>query len=299
MNKKGTPVEGAPLIEVRDLVKRYGAKTILDRVSLRVERGETIVVIGGSGTGKTTLARLIIGLDRPTSGSVLVEGVDLGTLHGWALVQQRRRFAMVFQGAALLDSMTVLDNVAFPLRETTHLGDEEVRERARAQLRELGVEQAENKLPAQLSGGMAKRVGMARALVTEPEILVYDEPTSGLDPVTARMVDALIDHMRERFLVTSIVITHDVVTAYSVADRVVLLASGHIVADGPPEEVFRSHSDVIRPFAASSGVDLDRLAKRPAHKPASEIRAAWSAAHPAIESEERGRFRRWLERAVG
>jgi phospholipid/cholesterol/gamma-HCH transport system ATP-binding protein len=282
-----------PLIEVRDLVKRFGDKTVLDGLSLRVERGETLVVIGGSGSGKTTFARLVMALDRPTSGRILLDGVDLTTLGERALARMRRRFAMVFQSAALLDSMTVLENVAFPLREETDLGKAEIRERALAKLRDLGVDQAADKLPAELSGGMAKRVGIARAMVTEPEILVYDEPTSGLDPITSRVVDGLIEDMRERFFVTSIVITHDIRTAFEVADRVVLLARGKVVVEGPPEQVFRSHSEEVRPFALSSGVDLERLAPRAARKSAAEIRAAWLAAHPpgAGQGRPRSAFR--------
>jgi phospholipid/cholesterol/gamma-HCH transport system ATP-binding protein len=291
--------EPAALIEVRNLVKRHDDSTVLDGVSFMVERGETIAVIGGSGAGKTTLARLIMGLDRPTSGSILLDGVDLTALADRALAQARRRFAMVFQSSALLDSMTVLDNVAFPLRERTHLDEDAIHERALAQLHELGIEQAADKLPAQLSGGMAKRVGIARAMVTEPEVLVYDEPTSGLDPITSRLVDGLIEDMRERFFVTSIVITHDMVTAYTVADRIVLLAHGKLVVEGPPEEVFCSHGEEIRPFALSSGVDLARLAPRAARKPAAEIRAAWLASHPPVAAESRRWYQRWRNHAAG
>jgi len=292
---RGTP---RPLIELRDLVKRYDGKTVLDGVNLKVERGETVVVIGGSGCGKTTLARLIVGLERPTSGSIYLEGVELTALGDDALASMRGRFAMVFQKAALLDSMTVFDNVAFPLREETDLGEEAIHERVFVQLRELGIEHAVRKLPAELSGGMAKRVGIARAMVTEPEILVYDEPTSGLDPISSRVVDGLIEQMRERFFVTSVVITHDMVTAYEIADRVLLLSRGTIVAEGPPEQVFRSHSEDIHPFALSSGVDLEKLAPRAARKAPAEIRAQWIAAHPPPGRDERPWYLRWRKRAT-
>jgi phospholipid/cholesterol/gamma-HCH transport system ATP-binding protein len=189
--------------------------------------------------------------------------------------------------------MTVFDNVAFPLREEKHVDEDTIHERVTSQLRELGLEQAASKLPSELSGGMAKRVGIARAMVTEPEILVYDEPTSGLDPISSRVVDGLVERMRERFLVTSIVITHDMVTAYEIADRVVLLARGKIVAEGPPDVVFRSHGDDIRPFAISSGVDLEKLAPRAARKTAAEIRQRWLQAHPPLERDERPWYRRW------
>jgi phospholipid/cholesterol/gamma-HCH transport system ATP-binding protein len=282
-----------PLIRADKLTKRFGDRTVIDSLSLTIERGETVVIIGGSGSGKTTFARMLVCLDRPTSGTVLVDGVDLMAQSDADLTKLRRRFAMVFQSHSLLDSLTVFDNVAFPLREETDLGEEEIAARVMRALRELGVEQAAQKLPGQLSGGMAKRVGIARAVVIEPEILVYDEPTSGLDPVSSRQVDRLIDRMRETYFVTSVVITHDMVTAYEVADRVLLLVGGKIVADGRPEDVFRSHDEAIRPFALSSGVDLDKLAPRGARKTVAEIRAGWLAAHPKDGVPKPGWFSSW------
>lgn len=285
--------EAPPLLEVRNLTKRFGDKTVLDGVSLRVERGETVVIIGGSGCGKTTLARLMIGLDRPTSGEILFDGVDLASLSERELTPLRSRFGMVFQRAALLDSLTVFDNVAFPLREETDLDEDAIRERVRQLLEELDIGQAAEKLPGELSGGMAKRVGIARAMATQPELLVCDEPTSGLDPITSRTVDGLIEQMRERFFVTSIVVTHDMVTAYEIADRVVLLARGKIVANDTPERVFRSHGVDILPFAISSGVDLEKLAPRTSRKSAAQIRALWAASHPEARREEPPWYRRW------
>jgi len=270
------------LLEVCNLVKRYDDKVVLDGVNLAMERGETVVIIGGSGCGKTTLARLIVGLERPTSGRVLLEGIDLTALGEQALTSVRRRFAMVFQKSALLDSMNVFDNVAFPLREEGHLTERALHERVMRTLEELDVAHAARKLPSQLSGGMAKRVGIARAMAMEPEILVYDEPTSGLDPISSRVVDGLIERMRERFFVTSIVITHDMLTAYEIADRVILLARGKVVADGPPQRIFHSHRDEIHSFAVSSGIDLDRLRPRAGRKSSAEIRALWFAAHRGV-----------------
>lgn len=286
-----------PLIEIRDLVKCHHHKVVLDGIDLTIERGETIVLIGGSGCGKTTLARLILGLDKPTSGRIFLEGVELTALREAELRAVRHRFGAVFQAAALLDSLSVFDNVAFPLRETTDLDEQEIRARVVQVLETLGIEQAAQQLPGELSGGMAKRVGIARALVTEPEILVYDEPTSGLDPISSRVVDGLIERTRERFAVTSIVITHDMVTAYDLADRVVLLAHGNIVVDGAPEVVFRSHIEEIRPFALSSGVDLAQLEARTSRKAPSEIRAQWLAAHPPQAEEAKPWYRRWRRRA--
>ncbi len=284
------PVEAPPLIRIRGLVKRYGDKTVLDGVDLTIERGETVVVIGGSGSGKSTLAKLLVGLERPTAGSILLEGVDLTTLADDELAEARHRFAMVFQRHALLDSMTVFDNVAFPLRETEHLSEHLVRDKVRAILAELGLEHAAAKLPGELSGGMAKRVGIARALVVEPEILVYDEPTSGLDPVTSRVVDALIERMRSEHFVTSVVITHDMITAHDVSDRIALLSHGRIVANDVPERIFEAHEAEMRAFAESSGIDFHRPGPRNARRPAAEIRAGWERRHGQAPAKRRHRF---------
>ena len=201
---------------------------------------------------------------------------------------------MVFQRHALLDSLNVFDNVAFPLREETTLDEEEIEKRVHAALRELDVDQAFDKLPGQLSGGMAKRVGIARAVVTEPEILIYDEPTSGLDPVSSRVVDRLIERTREQHLVTSVVITHDMVTAYDVADRVILLAGGRIAQDDTPEAIFKSHNEQVLPFAISSGVDIERLTPRKSRKTPREICSRWLLEHPVAPAFHRG----WLSRLL-
>jgi len=288
-----TPAAPAqPLIEVRDLVKAYDGKVVLDHLNLDIHRGETVVIIGGSGSGKTTLLRLLMSLESITSGHIVVGGVDLAGERESALAAVRARFAMVFQKYALLDSLSVYDNVAFPLREDLKLEEDLVEERVTRVLGELGVEQAARKFPAELSGGMAKRVGIARAMVTEPEILVYDEPTSGLDPVTSRIVDGLIDHMREHHFVTSLVVTHDMMTAYHVADRVVLLAHGKIVANGRPEDVFSSHSKDVEPFAVSSGLDIERLAPRNRLEPR-VIAERWNDAHPPRHDDARPWYRRF------
>jgi len=273
-----------PLIMVKGLVKRYGSQVVLNGFDLSLDRGETCVLIGGSGSGKSTFARLLVGLERPDAGEIRVAGVDLEHARGDKLREVRRKFAMVFQKDALLDSMTVFDNVAFPLKEETDMPAREIAQKVRFALAELDVDDAEAKLPGQLSGGMAKRVGIARAVVTEPEIIVYDEPTSGLDPVSARVVDRLIERMRERHAVTSVVITHDMVTAYEVADHVVLLAEGRAVARGSPEEIFRSHAAEIAPFISSSGVAPATLASRTHRESAAVIRERWTAQHRAAPS---------------
>lgn len=285
-------------IDVRNLVKSFGDKVVLNGFSLSVARGETCAIIGGSGSGKSTFARLLVGLEPANAGEIWVDGVNLVGLRQRALDHMRRKFAVVFQGHALLDSMSVFDNVAFPLREARHLTSGEIGKRVHLALRELDVDDASSKLPGELSGGMAKRVGIARAVVVEPEILVYDEPTSGLDPVSSRVVDGLIERMRTAHGVTSVVITHDMVTAYDVADRVVLVAEGKAVAEGPSEALFRSHGKEIEPFARSSGIDLARLAERPARVPSAQIRAHWDRVHPKATDPEPHRSWSWLRRTL-
>ena len=275
----------APLVVVDDLVKTYGDKRVLDHVSLHIDRGETLVVVGGSGAGKSTLMRQMIGLERPDSGRIVIDGMDLLALGEVELLQAGRRFAVVFQNGALLDSLSTFDNVAFPLREELGLRGAEVTERVMAKLAALSLTDAKDTLPGELSGGMVKRVGIARALVVEPEILVYDEPTTGLDPLTSRKVDWLIDETRERFLVTSFVITHDMATAFEIADRMMLLDHGRFVDEGPPERFFDSPNVVSRTFADASAVEPRKLmVRRAKRKTASAIRDAWLAAHPETAS---------------
>ena len=268
MNTKAA--ETAPLIDVRNLVKSYDDKLVLNGFSLTVQRGETCVIIGASGSGKSTFARLLVGLERPDSGEIRIAGVDIVRLGVRERDRIRKKFAFVFQQSGLLDSMSVFDNVSFPLREARHLSAAGIEKRVHLTLRELDIEDAASKLPGQLSGGMAKRVGIARAVVTEPAILVYDEPTSGIDPIGARIIDGLIERMRVLDGVTSVVISHDMVTAYDVADQVVLLASGKAAAQGPPELLFRSHAAAIEPFAEASGIDLSNLASRSSRVPAAK-----------------------------
>ncbi len=258
-------------VVVEGLVKIYGDRTILHGVDMTIGRAETLVVIGGSGAGKSTLVRHLIALERPTRGRIVIDGTDISSLNDVQLAKARRRFGMVFQKYALFDSMTVFDNVAFPLREQTKLSEKDIREKAMIKLKELGVDHAATLTPAQISGGMAKRVGIARALVMEPELLIYDEPTSGLDPVTSRTVDALIEEMRERFGVTSVVITHDMVSAFDIADRIAMLIKGRIVAQGSPAEVLAVDHTDVQAFIRSSGVDVKRFENRGNRKTAAEL----------------------------
>jgi phospholipid/cholesterol/gamma-HCH transport system ATP-binding protein len=224
---------------------------------------ETTVIIGGSGAGKTTLLRHIVALERPTSGHIYIEGVDIVGLSERELNRVRQKFGMVYQYAALLDSCTVLENVAFPLVEHTKLSKKEIRDRVLDKLAILGLDPkvVADKFPSELSGGMRKRVGLARALMLEPRILVYDEPTSGLDPLTSRMVDDLIEEMRERFGVTSIVISHDIASCFRIAHQAILLIRGEIVARGAPDELVNGENEVARDFIEKSGVAVDQLSR--------------------------------------
>lgn len=246
-------------ITVRNVCKTFGDATVLRDVSATFMRGEIAVVIGGSGTGKTTLLKILGALDKPTSGAVIVGDVDIVPLPENQLNDVRKRIGMVFQYSALLDWMTVFENVAFPLREHTRANAAEIRDRVEAKLSVLGLAEAAKKQPSELSGGMRKRVALARALILEPEIVMYDEPTSGLDPVMARLVDQLILETRERFGVTSVVISHDMAAAVRIADRVHLLERGTIVASGAPRELLEGASPHAREFFDASGVDTRRL----------------------------------------
>jgi phospholipid/cholesterol/gamma-HCH transport system ATP-binding protein len=253
------PSEARPHIVVERLEKRFGKFVALSDIDMQIPRGDVTVIIGGSGAGKTTLLKILIGLDRPTAGSILIDDLDIAKLSERELNRVRRRFGMVFQYSALLDSMNVLDNVAFPLREHTKLREREIRDRVRDKLAVLGLEGAESKFPSELSGGMRKRVGLARALMLEPEVVMYDEPTSGLDPITSRMVDDLILETRDRFGVTSVVISHDMAGALRMADQIVLLSKGRVVAAGQPRALVDSDIELLRDLVQSSGIEVNRL----------------------------------------
>jgi phospholipid/cholesterol/gamma-HCH transport system ATP-binding protein len=247
------------IVVIQDVHKSFGQAEVLKGVSMVCRRGETTCVVGGSGAGKTTLLRLIVALEKPESGKIFIDGEDIVPMGERELNEVRKKCGMVYQYAALLDSISVLDNVAFPLVEHTKLRRSEIRQRVLAKLQALGLDESVlDKFPAQLSGGMRKRVGVARALMLDPPILVYDEPTSGLDPLTSRTVDDMIDETRGRFGVTSIVITHDIASCFRIADQVLLLERGRIVADGTPAELARGASEEARNFIAQSGVDVDK-----------------------------------------
>lgn len=238
-----------PAIRVENLSKSFGDNNVLRGITLDFPVGTTTVILGGSGSGKSVLMKHLIGLLRPDTGRVLVEGQDIGELSGEALTKFRMKFGMVFQWAALFDSMSVADNVAFPLREHRHdLSEEEIQKKVAEKLALFGLDGTQEKFPADLSGGMRKRVGLARAIVMEPRIVLYDEPTTGLDPITTSDVDDMILRAKEKLGVTSVVISHDVASAFHIADFIAFLYDGQIVAYGPPREVRASQHEFVANF---------------------------------------------------
>ena len=243
-------------IAIRDVQKGYDGAPVLRGVTFDIHRGQINVIIGGSGAGKSVFTRQLLRLERPDAGQILVDGADIAHLDDWKLVPFRRKFGMVFQFGALFDSMSVFDNVAFPLREHTKMSRKEVHDRVMERLTDLNVGHAAHKLPAQISGGMQKRVAIARALVLEPQILVYDEPTSGLDPVSSRLVDDLIAETASNFGVTSVVITHDMASVFKIGHRVSMLYKGVIAESTTPALILKTTNPVVIDFLKASGVQL-------------------------------------------
>jgi phospholipid/cholesterol/gamma-HCH transport system ATP-binding protein len=235
------------MIETRELKKSFGAP-ILDGVNLKIESGESVVIIGRSGGGKSVLLKHLIGLLQPDSGDVLVDGESISHMNERQLLRVREKFGMVFQGAALFDSMTVAENVAFPLQRKRKFTAGEIEKRVAAALDMVDLPGTQKKKPAELSGGMRKRVGLARAIVYEPQIVLYDEPTTGLDPIVSDSIDQLIIRVRDQFKVTSVVVTHDMRSARRVGNHVFLLHAKKIYAHGTPEEMFTSTDPIVRQF---------------------------------------------------
>ncbi len=236
------------MIELRNLHKSFGDKHVLRGVNLNVQKGDSLVVIGGSGSGKSVILKHIIGLLTPDTGKVFIDSSDLSGLDEDGLSSIRKKFGMLFQSAALFDSMRVWENVAFGLMRHTGLSEEERKEAASDKLKLVGLVGAEDLMPSELSGGMRKRVGLARAIAMEPEILLYDEPTTGLDPIMADVIDELIIEMRERLNITSIAITHDMKSAYKIADRIAMLYNGVIITEGTPDEIRNTSDPVVKQF---------------------------------------------------
>jgi phospholipid/cholesterol/gamma-HCH transport system ATP-binding protein len=242
------PVPGEPVLVLRDVHKSFGAEHVLNGISLTVARGETLAVLGRSGTGKSVLLKLIIGLENMDSGSIRIQGQEIA---GLALIEMNRlriKMGFLFQNAALYDSLTVEQNVAFPLEWHTKMSASERNARVKELLSSVGMEQDLKKLPSDISGGMQKRVGLARALALRPEILLLDEPTAGLDPITSGEIDDLVLKLQNEHALTSIVVTHDLQSAKTIADSVALLDKGKVVREGTFKELSESNDDLVREF---------------------------------------------------
>ena len=235
-------------IEIRDLHKSFGGRQILKGFSLTVEEGETLSIIGHSGVGKSVTLKTILGLIHPDQGEVWVDGKNVHALEREALYELRRQVGYVFQFSALFDSMTIRENVAMGLRRIKTLSEGEIQNRVSACLFLVNLVGAEDKHPSELSGGMQKRAGLARAIATQPKYLLYDEPTTGLDPVTTTTIDELINRMADELSVTGIVVTHDMTSAYRISDRIAMLHEGRIRAVGTPDEIKTSEDTVVRGF---------------------------------------------------
>lgn len=236
------------MIEVRDLKKSFGSHKVLDGVSFKIEPGETVVIIGRSGCGKSVLLKHLIGLIRPDSGEVIIDEDRLNALDERQLLRVRRKFGMLFQSAALFDSLDVAENISFVLRRERIHSESEIRERVEEVLEMVELPGTQTKKPSELSGGMRKRVGLARAIIYKPEILLYDEPTTGLDPVVSDSIDQLIIRVSERLKITTVVVTHDTRSMRRVGQRILMMVGGKIYAAGRPEEIFSSQDPVIHRF---------------------------------------------------
>jgi phospholipid/cholesterol/gamma-HCH transport system ATP-binding protein len=237
-----------PVIRLHALSKTLGGQPVLDDLNLEVERGKTTAIIGLSGSGKSVLLKHIIGLMKPDSGQVLVDEVDITALDSRELNQMRKKFGMLFQAGALFDSMTVGDNVAFPLREHTNKGETEIAEIVKDKLRQVGLKNIEQKMPSELSGGMIKRVALARAIALDPEIILFDEPTTGLDPIMADAINDLVISTHDRTQATFVVISHDIPGTFKTAHKVAMLYQGSIILEGTPDEFRESFHPVVRQF---------------------------------------------------
>lgn len=238
----------SPIIELKDLSKSFGSFQVLNRLNLALEKDRVNIIIGRSGGGKSVLIKHIIGLMKPDSGQVLVKGRDIVPMNERQLAGIRQNFGMLFQEAALFDSFNVMDNIAFPLKEHTRKSRAEIEDIVQTKLASVGLSEMGLKMPSELSGGMRKRVGLARALVMEPEIVLFDEPTSGLDPVMSAAINELILRTRQEFMATCVVISHDIQASLEIADRIFMLYQGKIIASGSPGEIRDSRDPVVRQF---------------------------------------------------
>jgi len=241
-----------PVIIVKDVVKNFGKRRILNGVNLEIYSGETFVLMGGSGCGKSTLLRHMIGVHKPDIGSISIMGYNLKESTGDQLDIIKKKIGMVFQNAALFDSLTVGENVALPLREHTKLDESIINIVIKMKLELVGLRGFEHLMPSELSGGMRKRVGIARAIVLDPDIVFYDEPTAGLDPIVAGVIDKLIMDLSKKLSITSVVVTHDMQSVFTIADRIGMLYNGELVQVGTPEEIKNSKNEIVQQFICGS-----------------------------------------------
>jgi len=251
-----------PLVELRSVRKRFGSQVVLDGIDLRLERAEKLVVIGASGSGKSVLLKHIVGLLRPDDGEVWYDGRRLDSLTERRLMEVRRRIGFLFQMGALFDSLSVFDNIAFPVIEHTHATRESVRRQVEHKLSLVGLDGIGHKMPAELSRGQRKRVALARAIALEPGLILYDEPTTGLDPVRADVINELIRKLNRELRAASIVVTHDMNSAFKVGDRIVMLYEGRIIADGSPADIRGSTDERVRRFVVGEAGEQDLQALR-------------------------------------
>jgi phospholipid/cholesterol/gamma-HCH transport system ATP-binding protein len=245
-------MEEEPIIRVCDLKKSFAGRVVLDGINLEIAKGKVTTLIGGSGCGKSTLLRHLIGVLRPDAGEIWVKGQDITKFDENQMDGYRRRFGMLFQGGALLNSMTVHDNIALPLREHTQLDEKIIGVMVKMKLELVGLRDFEHLKPAQLSGGMQKRVALARAIALDPEIVFYDEPTSGLDPVVTGVIDQLIMNLSERLRITSVVVTHDIRSAFKMAHKMVVFYRGKVLAEGTPDQIRNSPDPLVQQFITGS-----------------------------------------------
>jgi len=236
------------MIDVRHLRKRFGSKVVLEDVSFTVQRGTVCVVMGGSGSGKSTVLRHLIGAYRPDHGEIYLDGEEITHLNARALQQVRRKFGMLFQGGALLNSLTVGENVALPIRHHTELPEETIEIMVKLKLELVGLRDAEHLKPSEISGGMQKRVSLARAIALDPKIVFYDEPSAGLDPIVTGVIDKLMIDLTDKMGITSLVVTHDMQSAFRIADKMIMLHRGRIVAAGTPDAIRESPDPLVQQF---------------------------------------------------
>jgi phospholipid/cholesterol/gamma-HCH transport system ATP-binding protein len=236
------------MIKVKNLVKKYGSVAASNNLSCHFEKGKVTVILGGSGSGKSTLLRQLTGLEKPDSGSVVFDGVDLTNLSKKKLYEVRKNMGMLFQGSALFNYLNIFENIAFPLHEHTQIADNIIKTIVTMKLEMVGLRGTEKLMPSQLSGGMMKRVGLARAIVMDPDVIFYDEPTSGLDPISTGVIDKLIKDLNQTLNITSIVVSHDIESCFRIADNIIILFYGEIIAQGTVEEIRNSEDLRVKQF---------------------------------------------------